>query len=347
MTDPSLRRNPAWFGSVMGTSALAIAFWQESAFGSWLGYVAEGLLVLASVLGIVLLPLYVSRPRHRAEFLQEISDPGGGAMLATFPAGLLLLAAAWGTVGPARVGTTVALAVSGVLLVVGAVIAVILSLAWATEQTRGANDLSGVNGGWLIPPVMNLLVPLSIAPQMIAHPDQAPWLLAIGFCFFGIGLFLYLAVFALLVARLALRPPLPAVMLPAMWIPIAPAGLLGISLTRLVEAGITIGILDESMLGIAIAVTAMGVGLGLWWMLYALANLIRARRSGAVPFHPGWWGFVFPLGALQISLASLGIVLSSGIIDVLGLMGLVGLTAVWCLVAYRTSAAVLADQRGA
>ncbi len=347
MADPSLRNNPAWFGSVMGTSALAIACGQESAFVPWLEYVAPGLLILASVLGIVLLPLYASRPRHRAEFLEEISDPGGGAMLATFPAGLLLLAAAWGTITPAWIGITAALVVSAILMVSGAVIAVILSLVWVSEQTRGAHDLSGVNGGWLIPPAMNLIVALSIAPQMVARPDQATWLFAVGCAFYGVGLVLYLAMLALLLTRLALRPPLPAAMLPAMWIPIAPAALMGVSLSRLIESGISVGILDESMMGVATIVTAMGVGLGLWWLLYALADLVRARRSGDVPFHPGWWGFVFPLGALQIAIADLGILLGSGLIDVLALVCLPLLAVVWCVVAYRTSAEVLASRRGA
>lgn len=347
MADQPLRRNPAWFGSVMGTSALAIAFWQESSFVSWFAVVSEVLLVLASIVALVLLPVYASRPRHRAEFMREIADPGSGAMLATFPAGLLLLAAAWGTISPAVLGETVALAISAILLACGAIIAVALSVVWAAEQTRGAHDLGAVNGGWLIPPAMNLLVPLSVAPMMVAHPEQAELLLAIGFGFYGVGLVLFLAVFALLLTRLALRPPLPAVMLPAMWIPIAPATLMGLSLTRLLQAGDTVGLIPESLLALGTIVSAMGVGLGLWWTLYALGNLISARRSGGVPFHPGWWGFVFPIAALQISVADLGALLDNGVIGALGLIGLAGLALLWCIVAYLSSAAVIAARRGA
>ena len=347
MADQPLRRNPAWFGSVMGTSALAVAFWQESAFVSWFAAVAQVLLVLASIIALVLLPVYASRPRHRADFMREVSDPSSGAMLATFPAGLLLLAAAWGTITPAVIGETVALAISAVLLAAGAIIAVALSVLWAAEQTRGAHDLSAVNGCWLIPPAMNLLVPLSIAPQMVAHPEQAALLFAVGFGFYGVGLVLFLAVFALLLTRLALRPPLPTVLLPAMWIPIAPATLMGLSLTRLLQAGITVGLVPESLLALGTIVSAMGVGLGLWWTLYALGNLMRARRSGGVPFHPGWWGFVFPLAALQISVADLGALLDNGVIEALGLLCLAGLALLWCIVAYLSSAAVVGARRGA
>ena len=59
----------------------------------------------------------------------------------------------------------------------------------------------------------------------------------IGLAFYGIGILLFIPMFALLVARLALRPPVPNTMQPTLWIPLAPAGLMGLSLLRLMQAG--------------------------------------------------------------------------------------------------------------
>ena len=271
MTPPALHRHPAWFGSVMGTAALSLAFLQESAFvvGAPFTVIADALLVVASALALVLLPRYLGRARDRAALAQELAAPAHGAMLATFPAGLLVLAVAWARVGSEWLGSNVGLAVSAVLVIAGAVVAIALSVVWASAQGRGDVDLAGVNGGWLIPPVMSLIVPLSIAPQMVAHPDQAGWLLAIGLGFYGVGAFLFLAIFALLIARLALRPPLPHAMSPSLWIPLAPSGILGLALLRLMQAGAETGLVGF-------------VVLLLVWLLVAvrtMAAVVRHARS--------------------------------------------------------------------
>lgn len=347
MKTPALHGHPAWFGSVMGTAALSIAFLQESDFvlGAAFEVIAIALLVVASVLALVLLPRYLARPRDREALAHELSDPAHGAMLATFPAGLLVLAVAWARVGSEWLGAGIGLAVSAILVIAGAVIAVMLSIVWASAQGRGDVDLAGVNGGWLIPPVMSLIVPLSIAPQMVAHPDQASWLLVLGLAFYGIGAFLFLAIFALLVARLALRPPIPHAMSPSLWIPLAPSGILGLALLRLMQAGVEIGVLPVEAVTLGIIVSAMGIGLGLWWALFAFGDLLRVRRSGGLPFHPGWWGFVFPIAAMQLSLAAVGAVLDSTAVQVAGLVGFAVLLLVWLTVAIRTSAAVIRHAR--
>lgn len=325
----------------MGTAALALAFSTEAWLAPWFTPVGDVLLALASVLGILHLPLYLGRVRNRAALAREIADPAQGAMLATFPAGVLVLATAWANVGSAWLGAGAGLAVGAVLLVNGAVLAIALSVVWASSQARGHLSLEGVNGAWMIPPAMNMLVPLTIAPLISAHPGQAPWLFVVGMAFYGIGLLLFLPMFALLIARLALRPPLPNAMSPAIWIPLAPAGLIGLSLLKMLQAGGETGVIDTSLVGIGEAVSAMGIGLGLWWSLFAIGDLIRVRRSGGVPFHPGWWGFVFPIAALELSLIALGAQMDSAVIEGAGLVGFAILIVVWAYVAVRTCAAML------
>ena len=327
----------------MGTAALAVAFVQQSTFigGAAFVVVGEGLLVVASVLALLLLPRYLGRPRDRAALAHEISDAGHGAMLGTFPAGLLILAVAWGRVGTAWLGSTVGLTVSAILLVIGAILAIALSIVWSSAQSRGEVSLAGVNGGWLIPPVMSLVVPLALAPQMVAHPDQAPWLFVLALAFYGVGLFLFLALFALLVARLALRPPLPHAMSPSLWIPLAPAGILGLALLRLLQAAAEVGLVPESFVTLGVIVTGLGIGLGLWWALFAFGDLLRVRRAGGLPYHPGWWGFVFPIASMQLSVSALGAALGSTAVQVVGFAGLVLLILVWLLVAVRTTGAIL------
>lgn len=345
MNMPSLHRHPAWFGSVMGTAAVALSVHQlASVFTTArqpLEIIARVLVLIASVLAVILTPRYLTRSRDRAALAHEIADPAHGAMLATFPAGLLVLAVAWGRVGDGVIGTRAALIVSAVLVIAGALMAIGMSVVWASAQGRGDADLAGVNGGWLIPPVMSLIVPLALAPQLIEHPSQAAWLFAVALGFYGVGLFLFLALFALLIARLALRPPIPHAMSPSLWIPLAPAGIMGLALLRLLEAGVAVEILPAEAVSLGVVVSGLGIGLGLWWALFAIGDLVRVRRAGGVPFHPGWWGFVFPIAAMQLSITALGLTLDSAVVIAAGVLGFVFLVSVWLLIAVRTVTATI------
>ena len=65
-------------------------------------------------------------------------------------------------------------------------------------------------------------------------------------------------------------------------------------------------------------------------------ELRRIRSAGGPPVHPGWWGFVFPIGAMTLSLASLGAVTGVVRVQVLGAAATAVLVVVWALVAART-----------
>ena len=202
----------------------------------------------------------------------------------------------------------VALWIDGILLVIGAVLALVMGTLWAAAILRATPGLEGVNGGWLIPPVMNLLVPLALAPLIIANPSAAPVLVLVGFAFYGIGILLFIAMLTLLVARLALRDPLPAGMAPSLWIPLAPAGMMGLALLRLEQAAEGAGVPGFTGTTAGLVVAAMGIGFGLWWAVFAGLELRRIRAAGGPPVHPGWWGFVFPIGAMTLSIAAVGAV---------------------------------------
>lgn len=334
----SPHRHPAWFGSVMGTGALALALAGQAATWSaaWLTWLAIAALLAATLLAVVLLPRYAARLGDRAALREELSDPAHGPMLATLPAGLLVLAAAWGRIGPELIPTTPALWVDGVLLIAGTTVALVLGTAWSATILRSTPGLEGVNGGWLIPPVMNLLVPIALAPLIAANPAAAPLLVVVGLAFYGIGLTLFLAMLPLLVARLALRAPLPPAMAPSLWIPLAPAGMVGLALLRLMQAGEAAGVDGFTAAAAGVVVSIMGVGFGLWWGAFAWLELRRIRAAGGPPVHPGWWGFVFPVGAMALSIAAIGTATSIGAVQVAGAASTAVLFATWLLVAART-----------
>lgn len=332
-------RHPAWYGSVMGTGAVALALAAQGTAWDihWLSQSGGIMLVVASVLAVVLLPRYLKRAGKPSELSTELGDPGHGAMLSTLPAGLLVLATAWGRIGPEFVSSGIALWTNAVLLIIGALLATVLGIWWSTLMLRSTPKLEGINGGWLIPPVMNMLVPLPMAALISANPDLAPSLVLVAFVFYGIGVILFVSIMTLLIARLALREPLPAQMAPSLWIPLAPAGMIGLALLRLQQAAATAGVPGYDGVAFGIAVAAMGVGFGLWWALFAWVELRNIRANGGPPLHPGWWGFVFPIGAMTLSITAIGTATDIGWVKVVGAIATALLSLVWVLVAIRTT----------
>lgn len=318
-----MRQHPAWYGAVMATGALALAVRFQSITWQlpWLTGIAFALLLFTTLLALVLLP------RYRTKLRQNLHHPGNGAMLATLPAGLLILATAWGRIGPAYLSESVALAIDAVLLIIGILTALVMGIAWSRAMMTGGHSLEDVHGGWLIPAVMNLIVPAAIAP--LTQGRQGVEL--IGLAFYGAGIVLFLAMFALLVVRLVLKGPVPPTQASSMFIPLAPAGMSGVSLLALLPST-----------G-AIAVATMGVGFGLWWALLALATLQQYRAQGPLPLHPGWWGFVFPVGAMTLSISAIGIATSLVAVQILGAIATAGLALLWGYVAVRTAGMAFAS----
>ncbi len=86
-----------------------------------------------------------------------------------------------------------------------------------------------------------------------------------------------------------------------------------------------------------LVVSAMGIGFGLWWAGFAWLELVRMRRTGLHPAHPGWWGFVFPIGAMTLSITAVGSATGIRGIDAVGLVATVGLIALWGVVVWTTA----------
>lgn len=356
-----IRKHPAWFGSVMGTAVLALAIlgWRDawsvqpsSPAGVTMGVLAWGALLAATGLAVVLIPRYATRltPANRSGLRAELADPAAGALLGTVPGGILVLAVAWPRVGEAALPEAAlpgAWILGTVLAGLGATLALVLGIAWALAVADAPEPtLDKVNGGWFIPPVVNVIVALALVPALREVPDSIVtglWLT--GLWFWGAGLLLFLAVLALVVARMAIAPRQPAMMAPSQWIALAPAGIAGVSLVQIMVAGELRGLVGEGAVVAASVVAALLAGLGLWWALMALVSLLRYRREGALPFHPGWWGFTFPLGSMTVSLALQATLWQSNLAAALATVLLGGLLVAW-VAAARGSLQATGVRRG-
>lgn len=345
---PTLHQQPAWFGAVMGTGAMGILISLQSQVLEQQGFdwmvidwVAIGLLWVATALAVILWPRYFRRLAHRHELREEIADPGHGAMLATVPAGLLVLSVGWGAIGPLTLPEPIAMWIAVVLVAAGVVISVGYSAIWATSISTHEVGLARIHGGWMIPVVMPLLVPIALVPIMHYWTNLTLPLLIVGFAFLGIGTMLFLAIFSMFVIRLATQAPLPNPMSPSLWIPLAPAGVFGVAIIRLSQSAEAYGIVGPDSVWLAVAIAVMGIGFGLWWALFALLELQRTRSNGGVIFHMGWWGFVFPIAAMAISITLVGQVTEFS--PLFGIVASVIAVGVWILVSVKTLLSVIAE----
>ena len=112
---------------------------------------------------------------------------------------------------------------------------------------------------------------------------------------FGAGVFMYVGLLALTMARHFLGAPVEGKMTPTLWVHLAPLSVIPLSMLALLK---TTG--DASLLRYGSLVAAAFLGAALWWLVLAVSMTIRNRRQGKLPFTLSWWAFVFPIGACSV-----------------------------------------------
>ncbi len=164
--------HPGWFGAVMGTAVIGIVAYQNPGNVPALADAAHALgvamVALAAILALVLGVPYVGRwIRHPAAALADLRSPVAGALYGTFPGGLLVLAVGIATVGPSVAAPDTVVTLVAILAVPGVLLAFLISLVFA-YLLFVAPDVGpqSVNGGWFIPPVVNIIVPLVLLPLL-------------------------------------------------------------------------------------------------------------------------------------------------------------------------------------
>jgi C4-dicarboxylate transporter/malic acid transport protein len=338
--------HPGWFASVMGTAIVAVATYDNPgnvvALRGSAHAAGVGIAILAYALGAVLTVAYAGRwIRHTSAARADLRHPVLGAMHATVPAGLLVLAVMTSAVGPAMFPAQVVTGIVATLAVVGAVLGLVISVAFSYMLFTGEHPAAAVNGGWFIPPVVTIIIPMALAP-LLPHvgPGNARLLLALGYATFGMGFLLFLFTMGLLHDRLVLHPLPPAALAPTVWIALGPVGVGALVPLTLAHAG-------QHLLGAAaptivvigqLFATALW-GFGLWWLAIAVALLVRYLRAGGLPFQLGWWAFTFPLGAFTVATLTLARAWQAPALEGAAVALYVVLVGFWAVVTTKTTVA--------
>jgi len=128
--------HPGWYGAVMGTAIVGIVAYQNPGQVAGLAGAMQafGVLMvgLAALLGVGLGVPYVARwLRHPDAARADLSNPVMGALHATFPAGLLVLAVGIATVGSSVLSADATFALVAVLAGIGIVLGFAMSVVFA------------------------------------------------------------------------------------------------------------------------------------------------------------------------------------------------------------------------
>jgi C4-dicarboxylate transporter/malic acid transport protein len=340
--------HPGWYASVMGTAIVGIVAYQNpgqvAGLEGPMRALGVAMVALSALLAVVLGIPYVARwLRHRDAARRDFANPMLGALYATFPAGLLVLAVGVATVGSSVMPADGVLTLVAVLAVVGIILAVVVSVAFAVMLFSGPGvEPAAVNGAWFIPPVLMIIVPMVLVPFAASvGAGELGLLLAAGYGAWGVGTLLFLLVASLLYARLVFHPLPGAPLAPSIWIALGPIGVGGLVLVRLAQAGTPAWGDAAPAIGAVSTIGATALwGFGLWWLAVAAALLAGYRRRGPLPYGIGWWAFTFPLGAFTALTVALARAWHAGPVEALGAILFLGLVAAWLIVAVGTLRAV-------
>lgn len=289
---------PGWFASVMGTSVASLAAWLMFA-GTSFEWLADFLHVIAAALMLILGIAAVLRILLYPKLVFEtISHPVEGSFYATFPIALLVMAGQWSMRGidPMWVGLLWWVGAAGTF----AASYLILFRLFTLDKLK----LNMVTPAHFIPAVGLVVIPVAgagLAAQ--AQGIMREVYFGVNMLGMGAGVFMYLALVAISMARHFLAPAIEGKLTPTLWVHLAPLGVIPLSLLSLLHAAGNEAALTYGML------VAMGfMGASLWWLVLCAAMTIRNAVQGKLPFALSWWAFVFPVGAvtvLSIRLSSL------------------------------------------
>lgn len=332
---------PNWFAAVMGTGIVANA--AVTLPVQVPGQRTAAVLVWGAA-GALLLTLLGASVAHRVRFPAvargHLVHPVTGHFYGAPAMALLTVGAGALLVGRDVLGAPAALAVGGVLWVLGTalglVTAVLVPYLTFTRYDVGDDAPSGV---WLmpvVPPMVSAATGALLVPHLPAGQWRLTLLLACG-ALFGMSLLASLVVVTLVWGRLARHKTGPAAAVPTLWILLGP---LGQSVTAAnLLAGVAPAVVGPRWAGpLELAGVLYGVpvlGFALLWAAIALAVTVRTARAG-LPFGLTWWSFTFPVGTCVTGASALASHTGAVALQVLAGVLYLALLGAWATVATRT-----------
>ena len=291
--------HPAWGAALMSLSGAALVSLRDPLPGIELdALIGLVLLALATLTAIALtVAMSVRIVRHNGAFSADLANPGIGAMIASWPAGLQVLALAVLQGGTSGALPSELALVAGMVFFVPGVLGTLVSGYAFYTRIIGVAEVppAAVSGSWFVPVVPLVLVPSILSRAIdLGLPGDATALAFLSLIGWGIGFTLFLMLASIIGSRLLVAATPSAHQAPSWWGWLAPLGAGGVGLLAAVELAAEAGVVEGAE-GMALLLVTVMWGFSAWWLLLAIRIIVKERRS--MHFHLGWWGFGFPTAA--------------------------------------------------
>lgn len=258
------------FAIVMGLVGLTLVVDAVGRPGSWIATVADALVVVDLVVYALIALLYlVKGVRHPGAVKAEFDHP---VKLSFFPAitiGLILLGMVALPRWPGLAHALWGIGTAGHLVLTLAILS-----RWMHQQHF---EIQHSNPAWFIPIVGNILVPIAGVP--LGHE-------ALSWFFFSVGLVFWPILFAILLYRYFFHAPMPAKLMPTLFIFIAPPAVGFLSWLALHPG--------EGPDGFALILFNVGLFLTLL-LVWQIGRFVR------LSFALSWWAYSFPVAAITLA----------------------------------------------
>jgi tellurite resistance protein len=265
-TYPPLQRIPLnTLAIAFGLAGLASVWTAASAALGFPDILPIALWLIAAAAWVWLLVAHALRGRRTvATLASQLRHPVQGPIAALVPIVGMLLSAALHRVWP----------IVGTILVVAFIAIAALFAAWLISTwLQGGLDIDSIHGGYFLPTVAGGFV-AAIAAADVGLPS-----LALGA--FAVGTFFWVAMSALIIARLMFRPPLPGPLVPTLAIFVAPPAVAGTAWSILFGLA---GPVEDALAALTLLMLLVQI---------ALIPLYRIQK-----FSLGYWSFTFPIAAV-------------------------------------------------
>jgi tellurite resistance protein len=260
----------SFFAVVMGFAGLTISFKKVEHLWHWQTQISPLLFIISALVYFSISVTYLLKlMRHTEHVIEEFRHPIRLSFFPTISIGILLLTIAGEGLLPHSL--------LNLLWMVGSVAQLVFTLiilsAWIHHEKFQVHHS---NPAWFIPIVGNILVPVAGVPLGYI---ETSWF------FFSIGILFWIVLLCILMNRFFFHNPMPAKLLPTLFILIAPPAVGFIAWMRLHK-----GVLDDPGRIMYYAALFTTMLLFFQWKQFA-----------KVKFALPWWAYSFPTASITIA----------------------------------------------
>lgn len=294
--------HPGWGGPILATGGAAIASLFHPLTAAEIDEVVGFTLTTFSVIGlaVVLTIIMLRIMLFRSELIEDLTNPGLGALLGTTPAGAIVvgIAVTEASLAAEKIEEA-AIYLAWFLFAIGTVGTLLVGITFFTNIVqRSELPITSISGAWFIP-----IVALVLTPNLLFRIAQLENVIEFNLAFilsvalWGAAFLLFVFLGSVIAWRLITTPPPPAHMATSWFIWLAPAsaGALGIIAILRWSSSLVSVTSAASFTFTAFILATLMWGFATWWLIFAGVQITKLRKE--LEYHIGSWGFVFPFAA--------------------------------------------------